>query len=147
MIFSSRVFSGITLLAGSGVFWIVQDGCGFYTTCSPVTTAYGKTCDTMGTCKDQGSINNFEEVCSKECIYSDRSFYEYNDCSSCTISTVYGTICEKDTTIDSGPVFYTCSTLYAEHPGGDVFTCRQKVCGSLFDKIYDCTTRKTVPAT
>jgi hypothetical protein len=149
--FSPRVFSGITLLAGSGVFWI---GCG--KSCKnldkPFDFKYGLQCPpTDQTCEETGTIDEFDKVCQTECKTQEIGANEVNNyfgaCISCTISTVYGTRCERDTTIDSETVFYTCSTLSTENPGGDVFTCTRKVCGLLFDKIYDCTTKKTVAAT
>lgn len=91
-----------------------------------------------GTCEGKGSINNFEEVCSKECIHSDQAFYKYTDCTKCTISTVYGTGCSPF----QGSK-YTCTSLFPLIPyipvGTNVYNCTQKVCGSLFHGTYDCT--------
>jgi hypothetical protein len=139
MIFSSRVFSGITLLAGSGVFWIVQDGCG-NTLCSSAGVNFGKSCKNAASyCSIEGSINDFEMVCRERCT-DDGKFKGLSDCASCTNSTVYGTGCSAGFKIDNSAMdYFTCTTLSTTNPGGEgVSNCTQRDCGRSFNRTFDC---------
>ena len=153
---NNRILSSIAIIIGSGTFWIVQDGCGqalvddtptlttpppAEPTCSTISTAaYGKTCTSSNSqCTAQGTINDFEGICSKECKTGD-SFTRYEDCSVCTHTTIYGTLCNAMLISDSTTPEFLCLTTSTTNPGGDgVYTCSRKVCGDSFYHTIDCT--------
>ena len=140
---NSRILSSIAIIVGSGTFWIVQDGCQnsvSVPTCSTVSPAgYGKTC-TNSKCTAQGSIDDFDGICTTECKTGD-SFTRYEGCSVCTHTTVYGTSCEPSSLIPGSTTKqFPCSSTNQTNPGGKgVFTCSQKDCGTSFNYTIDCT--------
>jgi hypothetical protein len=156
MFFSSRILSGISLLAGSCLFWIVQDGCDKYSQetlpgtvnpliCTSVTRGYGNSCDSVeDNCDAEGTVDDFDEICTERCVQNNQ-FYRYTGCSSCTSdSVVFGTECVSFSLDNSKTDFFNCTSLSNTNSSGTAaFTCKQKICGSAFNYTIDCISQST----
>ena len=138
---NSRILSSIAVIVGSGFFWIVQDGCDKRDIITPGVTnparcsagkyyASGCSGNPLSCTNVQIPFPDNEAICSKSCTST-----LYKECSVCSTTTIYGTVCQKVEKIQEYDVFGCDITSDSDtsYPS----TCTQKICGSS-TFLHDC---------